>query len=326
MAGVDKVLAKLEKSVSEGNYYEAHQMYHSVCQRHLKQHRTDAAIALVHAGALVLLRHSQVGSAADLASRMLDIYESEKLPLTDENKARIVDIFEAFPIAEDAYLADFLRSALKWTSSAGTCPTGDPALHHLFGSRFFKEQEYYDAENHLVHGTDASAKALGHLAFEWSEQGYCTDKGYFIARSVLQLLAQKKLRKACAAFESYRGDVESRRPAETTSVPFRAPADGPAAATTARNVPVFAHRLANFAGLLLIAVQREAADQFTVLRGEYRTALDVDDYLHLLVDRIAAVWFGLGPKKQPNLIEDLMKTMFSGPPPGPSRPALAEMD
>jgi hypothetical protein len=31
-----------------------------------------------------------------------------------------------------------------------------------------------------------SAKALGHMAFEWSEQGYCGDKGYFIARAVLQ--------------------------------------------------------------------------------------------------------------------------------------------
>lgn len=31
--GTAKVLQKLEKSVSEGNYYEAHQMYRTVANR-----------------------------------------------------------------------------------------------------------------------------------------------------------------------------------------------------------------------------------------------------------------------------------------------------
>lgn len=31
--GTDKVLDKLKVSVEEGNYYEAHQMYRTVCRR-----------------------------------------------------------------------------------------------------------------------------------------------------------------------------------------------------------------------------------------------------------------------------------------------------
>lgn len=33
--GTAKVLHKLKKSVEDGNYYEAHQMYHSVFQRYV---------------------------------------------------------------------------------------------------------------------------------------------------------------------------------------------------------------------------------------------------------------------------------------------------
>ncbi|KAI9345872.1 hypothetical protein DFJ73DRAFT_838950 [Zopfochytrium polystomum] len=304
-------------------------MYHSVCQRFVKQKKPNDAIALLHSGSLNLLKYGQIGSAADLAGRMLDLYESEGVELSDASKARVVEIFQAFPVQEEnTYLTDFVRAAIKWTSKHGNCPTGDPQLQHIVGSKFFKEKEYYDAESHLVYGTNDSAKALGHLAFEWSQQGYCTDKGYFIARSALSLLAQKKLHKAHIAFETYAKSVQSQTPSEATTAPFRPTTDP--AGSPAQQVPVFSHRLATFVSLLLFVIQRDSLDQFTILRAEYRTALDIDGYLHALVDKIAAVWFNLGPKQQPNIIEDLMKSLFAGPPPPPaagrSRQAVTGLD
>ncbi|KAJ3333004.1 hypothetical protein HDU76_012223 [Blyttiomyces sp. JEL0837] len=326
--GVEKVLVKLAKSVEDGNYYEAHQMYHSVCQRYLKQKKPQDAISLVYSGALNLLKYNQIGSAADLAERMLDIYNSESLPVDDVNKSRLIEIFTAFPVRDNTYVLDFVRSALRWSAKFGVCPTGDQQLHHVFGSRYFKEKEYYEAESHLLYGTLDSAKAAGHMAYEWSEEGYCTDKGYFIARIVLPLLAQKKMKKAKAAFDTYHKDLETKSPSDLLgNVPFRPQVPGTSEPPS--EVPVFKHRLANFVSLLLIVVQRESADQFTAIKGEYRGSLDIDGYLHMLVDRIADVWFGLGPKKQPNIMEDLMKSLFAGPPPaGPGirGPALSEID
>ncbi|KAJ3410662.1 hypothetical protein HDV05_003518 [Chytridiales sp. JEL 0842] len=328
--GVEKVLAKLANSVKDGNYYEAHQMYHSVCQRYMKQKKISDALQLLHSGAMMLLKYDQVGSAADLAQRMLDIYESEGLAVNDENKNRIYDIFHIFPLGNNNYWDDFLRAALRWSSKFGTCPTGDQQIHHVFGSRCYKEKLYYDAETHFVYGTLDSAKALGHMAYEWSLEGYCTDEGYFIARAVLALLSQKKLQKAHACFVTYTKDVQSASKSSTTAtVPFRSLHD-PSNPTPTVDLPVFKSRLANFTQVLLYACQREASDVFTTLRGEYREQLAIDGWLYTLVDRVADVWFGLGPKKQPNLIEDLMKNLFGGPPPqangGSGKPALMEMD
>ena len=86
MSGVNRVLQKIQASVQAGNYYEAHQMYHSVSQRFLKQKKISDAIDLVQDGAIQMLRHDQSGSALDLCSRMIDIFESFKLGVNDETR------------------------------------------------------------------------------------------------------------------------------------------------------------------------------------------------------------------------------------------------
>ncbi|KAJ3191344.1 hypothetical protein HDU67_005883, partial [Dinochytrium kinnereticum] len=103
-------------------------------------------------------------------------------------------------------------------------------------------------------------------------------------------------------------------------LPFRSVLD----ATTV-DLPFFEYPFANFVQLLLYTIQREAVDQFTLLRAEYRESLSVDSYLYMLIDKIADVWFGLGPKKQPNIMEDLMKSLFAGPIETP-RSAITDMD
>ena len=57
-----------------------------LCTRFMKQNKPQDAIALLHSGAVTLLKHGQVGSAVDLGKRMLDVFDSEKLPLSDTTK------------------------------------------------------------------------------------------------------------------------------------------------------------------------------------------------------------------------------------------------
>ncbi|KAJ3108224.1 Golgi to ER traffic protein 4 [Phlyctochytrium planicorne] len=296
MSGVNKVLEKLAKSVEDGNYYEVHQMYHSVSNRYMKQKKTADAIALLHSGAKLLLTHKQVGSGSDLAIRLLDIFQTQSIPVDDANKGLILEIFDLYPLDDNNYIGDFERSVIP-------------------------EKLYFDAEHHFAYGTTDSAKSAGKMAFEWSQEGYIPDGGYFIARSVLQYLALKRLNSAVQCFESFSKQVAEKMPSLVKEkIPFRSVLEG-----TTTDLNFLAYPLANFTQLLLYAIQRDAADQFTLLRAEYRKSLEMDYYLYQLVDRIADVWFGLGPKKEPNVIEDLMKSLFAGPAPTP-RPAAIEID
>jgi hypothetical protein len=49
-----------------------------------------------------------------------------------------------------------------------------------------KEKKYSQAEEHLILGTDHSAALLGTLAYEWATEEKQTNKGFFLARIVLQ--------------------------------------------------------------------------------------------------------------------------------------------
>ena len=95
------------------------------------------------------------------------------------------------------------------------------------------------------------------------------------------LLAQKKLLKAHAAFQIYVSDVKSKHPDWIVStVPFHPVTTVPNERGPKEQIPVFVSSFANFTNLLLITVQRASADQFSLLRGEYRASLELDPYLY----------------------------------------------
>ncbi|KAI9096142.1 hypothetical protein DFS34DRAFT_624104 [Phlyctochytrium arcticum] len=323
--GVGRVLKKLTKSVEDGNYYEAHQMYHSVCQRYVKQNKIDDALELLQSGAKNMIKHNQLGSAGDLSQRMLVLFESEKLAVTDQTRGRILDIFAVYPL-DTEQCDNFVRMCIKWSSKHGKFPTGDPLMHHAFGARYYKAKEYYDAEDHFVYGTIDSAKAIGHMTWEWANQGYFEDKGYFIARSVLQYLAQKKLHHAVTAYETFVKDAGTQDPSLLgTSLSSSLPQNIQTPALSSPHLST--SPFLNLVQFVLLAVQRDAAAQFTSIRTQYRQVIAFDSYLMDLVEKVARTWFALGPKRVANPLEDMMKNLFAAPP--QSRPTIqsaADMD
>ena len=46
--------------------------------------------------------------------------------------------------------------------------------------------EYYDAETNFAYGTPDSARIMGMMMWEWSEEGTYADRGYFLLRCVLE--------------------------------------------------------------------------------------------------------------------------------------------
>ena len=158
MSGVSKTIEKIQKSIADGNYYEAHQMVHSVSQRLFKQKKTQEAVALLFEGTQSMLNHQEFGSALDLVARLMDIYDTMENP----DKDLFLNLFLLFPLKSPS-CDDFVKMVLKWSSKLSNNPLGDPYYHHAFGSRYYAEGLFYDAEFHYVHGTLDSAKALGRM-------------------------------------------------------------------------------------------------------------------------------------------------------------------
>lgn len=276
--------------------------------------KIEDAIQLLFEGAKNLLKHEQVGSGADLAMRMLHIYDSESIPCDQTSRARIVALLLDYP-AKHATFADFVRACCKWSAKVSESPLGDPQLRHIFGAKLYHDKLWYDAEAQLVYGTADSAKLLGKMAFEWAEKNVAKDSGYFVLRHVMELLALSKVRDALLCFDEYWSLLIKAYP----ELPCNKLHHGQ---TT---VSLVESSMTNFARFIVMCVEKQdTADAFIALRQQYQTLLQVDPYLMKLFEEIAIIYYDLGPKRQPNVLEDLMSSLFGGPMPSQQRKAVRQ--
>lgn len=82
--GVGRVLVKLENSIKEGNYYEAHQMYRTLFFRYSGQNKLDDCLSLLHSGATLFLEKQQYSSGADLILLLLTTLGKRTKPEQEE--------------------------------------------------------------------------------------------------------------------------------------------------------------------------------------------------------------------------------------------------
>ncbi|KAF9544606.1 hypothetical protein EC957_011821 [Mortierella hygrophila] len=312
--GTAKVLQKLEKSVGDGNYYEAHQMYRTVANRYVKAHNYKDAIDLLRSGSMLLLKHKQAGSGTDLALYLVEVYNLDKVPVTEESRDRIFDLADLMD-AENSQRKTFLQNAISWSANNSEYKNGDPLLQHYIGLLFWKEKDFNQAEAHLLVGTQESAEALGLTLFEWSELEPSHDKGAYLLRGVLQELAMRNLRDANTVFKTF---VE------------RLPAAYLAAGQTSPNgktIQTFKSSLLNLTQMLLLACETGNASIFKQIAAKYKPVLAIDENFGDLMTTIGELFFNIRAPKQANMLADLMSSLFSGPPPAASassRPALGQ--
>ncbi|KAF9136217.1 hypothetical protein BGW39_003662 [Mortierella sp. 14UC] len=313
--GTAKVLQKLEKSVGDGNYYEAHQMYRTVANRYVKAHNYKDAIDLLRSGSLLLLKHKQVGSGTDLALYLIEVYNLDKVPVSEESRDRIFDLADLMD-AENSQRKTFLQNAISWSANNSEYKNGDPLLQHYIGLLFWKEKDFNQAEAHLLVGTQESAEALGLTLFEWSEQEPSHDKGAYLLRGVLQELAMRNLRDANTVFKTF---VE-RLPAAYLAADQKSPNGG-------KTIQTFKSSLLNLTQMLLLSCETGNAAIFKQVSAKYKPVLAIDENFGALMTTIGELFFNIRAPKQANMLADLMSSLFSGPPPassGSSRPALGQ--
>ncbi|KAG9304979.1 hypothetical protein G9A89_003148, partial [Geosiphon pyriformis] len=207
--GTDKVLEKIQEALDRQNYYEAHQMYRTVCRRLIKQKQYSKAIDLLYTGARSLLEHKQSGSATDLSLYMIDAYSEGELPVTDESRDRLIQLMKLFPYDEPGRKR-FFDTAIGWSVKFGESPAGDPELHHCVAKLFWKDKIYQEAESHFLAGTSESSAAYGQMLGEWAAQDQPHKCGAYLARAVLQYLCLRNIHDAKIAFNSFEAAISAK--------------------------------------------------------------------------------------------------------------------
>lgn len=293
--GTQRVLQKLNKSIEDGEYYEAHQLIRTLYFRYISQKSYDEAIEIVHNGACLFLKHRQEGSGNDLALLMLECFRTAKVPVGDDTLGKIKSLFELFePGSLDRH--EFVKEAIKWTSEADpSLKYGHPELHLLCAHIFWKEKNFSDSQYHFLFTSDGQQCATM-LVESATTLGYPGESDLFVTQAVLQFLCLQNLLTANIVFFKYTAqhpDFSGIGP------PYQKP-------------------LLNFVWFLLLVIERKGTlSQFTVLCEKYQLSIERDPVYKEYLDRIGQLFFGLPPKPSnkgmmEGILGDLMQTLIGG--------------
>ncbi|XP_005113349.2 Golgi to ER traffic protein 4 homolog [Aplysia californica] len=273
--GVERVLAKCEACIIEGNFYEAHQMFRTVFFRYNSQQKFAEAADLLYRGALILLQHNQHTSGADLSLLLLDVLNNAKSPVSDDTIARVTGLFEKMdPECPERY--PYLTKAINWSRKVDKdhSKRGHPDLHQRFGVIFWHERNYAQARYHYIHSTDGEGCAQMLLEFHTSH-GYPSEVDMFITQAVLQYLCLQNKTTANICFEMY----TQKHPKIDNGPPYRLP-------------------LLNFIWMLLVALEGGKLAVFTVLCEKYQVSINRDPHYKEYLDQIGQLFFGVPPPQR----------------------------
>ncbi|XP_031554158.1 Golgi to ER traffic protein 4 homolog [Actinia tenebrosa] len=291
--GIQRVLQKLNKSIEEGSYYEAHQMIRTLYFRYTSQKKYNDAAELLHNGACLFLKHKQVGSGNDLALLMLECFKNSKQQADKTSLQKILSIFKLYDPEDFQDRQEFLQRALNWTKEVDPSQKyGNTDLHHECAKIYWQEKNYGESRYHFLYTHDGLQCAKMLIEFA-TTRGYPGEQDLFVTQTVLQFLCLPNANTANIVFLKY---TEFHPEFSSQEPPFPKP-------------------LLNFVWLLLSAIKRQGSlSLFTVLCEKYQPTLERDPTYKIYLDRIAQLFFGL-PPPQPTgmqgIMGGLMQTLFS---------------
>ncbi|KAI8321778.1 hypothetical protein GQ54DRAFT_172831 [Martensiomyces pterosporus] len=332
---IERFMNNVRQSLKSANYYEGHQELRAIASRLVKQKKHERAIQLLYLGALELCQYHQWGSVADLTTYMINIYVEERVPVTEESKERVYDIFERLSTATEYYPRVY-ETAIQWSIGADRLAgkpnsVGDTQMHHFVGCILRSNVRYQEAEQHLLVGTPESPTVLGNMLFEWASRTDAEDYGLFIARGVLKYLALGWYEAAGSCWRAFIGRLAQAQP---DLVKERA-SGGALPSLPSKIGPVYyaqRHELVNFVQLLLLTVERsngspssDSTRIFNSLRGQYEARFGENaGTVHEIMDTVAQKYFGVVVQRQQSLF-DIVNSLFAAPAPpaiaGPSQPS-----
>ncbi|KAL3732104.1 hypothetical protein ACJRO7_028875 [Eucalyptus globulus] len=304
-------IGKLEKVVSEGNFYGAQQMYKSVSARYIAAERYAEALDIIESGACLQLQNGQITCGAELAALFVEALVKGKYACDDETLDRVGKIYKKFPqISIPERLGDdddmqqlsealaaaktrveccssFLKAALKWSSQFGPHRAGSPELHSMLAEYIYSESPEVDMAKvsfHFVRGNNP--KKFASTLVNFMGKCYPGEDDLAIARGILMYLSSGNLRDANNLLDGIKQQLESKQQ------------DFPKS------------DLMQFIDYLLQVLQRDALPLFNMLKGSYKPSIDRDPAFHEFLDLIAERFYGV-QRRNPlqGMFGDIFKMM-----------------
>ncbi|KAJ8683641.1 hypothetical protein QAD02_019433 [Eretmocerus hayati] len=287
--GVKKVLAKLENSINNGHFYEAHQMYRTLYFRYLGQKRYSDLIQLLYSGSLLLLQHEQFTSGADLGILLIDVFKKSEVEPSQAHFQKIVDLFALMnPTSPER--ETFVQNAVRWSMTGNNYKAGHPNLHQKLAQVYWQEKNYALARQHYLYTKDGAGCAS--MLVELHQQhGYSNEIDLFITRTVLQYLCLQNKTTADEAFKSY----VNQHP-------------------RIKNGPPFVEPLLNFVHFLLKSIETGKLSTFTILCEQYLTSLRKDSCFLQYLEKIGEIFFNAKPTHNSSrgLLSSFLQSFFNG--------------
>ncbi|KAK7277296.1 hypothetical protein RIF29_18447 [Crotalaria pallida] len=303
---------KLEKVVSEGNYYGAQQMYKSISARYVSAQRYSEAIDILQSGACIQLAHGQVTCGAELALLFVETLRKGKVPYDDETLGRLKKIYEKFPrvplpqhlnhlgdddddmhqISEALRAArirvegcsSFLKAAIRWSAEFGANGYESPELHIMLAEYIYSESPEMDMAritHHFLRGNNP--KKFASTLVNFMGKCYPGEDDLAIARAVLRYLSSGNMRDANKLIDEIRKQIVS------------------------KEVEFPQTELMQFINYLLQTLQRDALPLFNMLRANFKSSIDREPTFNEMLDDIAEKFYGVQRRNPMGMFGDIFK-------------------
>ncbi|XP_011496018.1 PREDICTED: Golgi to ER traffic protein 4 homolog isoform X2 [Ceratosolen solmsi marchali] len=287
--GIKRVLLKLENSINNGYYYEAHQIYRTLYFRYLGQKKYLELIQLLYSGSLRLLQCGQHTSGADLGILLIDVLKKSEIEPSQTYFQKIVDLFSLMTPSSPERQT-FVQKAVRWSTIGSIFKTGHPNFHQKLAQVYWHEKNYTSARQHFLYTKDGSGCALMLIELH-QQQGYSNEMDLFITQTVLQYLCLKNKSTADEAFKSF----INKHPKIKGGPPFLLP-------------------LLNFSFFLLKTIESGQVTIFTILCEQYLSSLTKDPSFLQYIDKIGQLFFNIQPRQNSNrgLLNSFLQSFFDG--------------
>ncbi|KAI0787745.1 hypothetical protein C8Q74DRAFT_1196649 [Fomes fomentarius] len=307
--------------IASGQPYEAHQKARTFASRYNKSGQYDTAIDVLFQSSRELLKVGQQGSGTDLASFLVDVYETKGESVSDESRSRLTQLI-ALAGPSGSWRKTIIDKSISWSARAGLRPGGDPDLHHYVGELLYKEGSFDAAEPHLLAaGKRDSARLLAELFVDWI--GPEGPVGAFALRGTIPYLQNGNILAARTFIDHLVSQLTSRRPSLLSShqpspIPVGKPSEG-----EQDEILFTTDSAVNFAQLAVRTCQRAQGEKNKAMReawvrlcGTYQSRGGVvanREVRKALID-IAELYFAIPPPRaqQANPLGDMISAMFGG--------------
>ncbi|KAJ4249467.1 hypothetical protein NW762_012322 [Fusarium torreyae] len=299
---VERIVARLQAKIEEGDYYEAQQQTRVAASRYIKTSNWPAAIDILSNVSQALLRAGQGGSGGDLCAMLVDVYKQAELKPDATTKGRLLTCLRLFEAGEPTR-KKFVGEIIGWSAKFGEYPAGDPELHHVAGSLYAEEHDTYEAEKHLILGTKDSPEVLTKMEYTWYREGEPHLAALFAGRAVLPYLLVGNVRAANTCYRLFTSSLSNDNPNLGVQD----------VSSSAGDIRVFPSLpLLNFLGFLLLAIQRGAPELYRALVSKYATQINEAGSWSEALEMVGEMYFGLSKPRQSNPLMDMMSGFFGG--------------